>query len=138
MWLPEDPGFRALKHWMTLQHLGRRGVARLVGRHIALAHHLAAGVDAAPDLERVAPVTLSVVCFRYVPPGWTGDAARLDALNKLLVERTQAEGRAFVTGTVLGGRYALHACVLHYGTSEADVDALVEIVRETGARLSRH
>jgi hypothetical protein len=39
---------------------------------------------------------------------------------------------------VLGGRYALHACVLHYGTSEADVDALVEIVRETGARLSRH
>jgi aromatic-L-amino-acid/L-tryptophan decarboxylase len=131
-------GFRALKLWMTLQHLGRRGVARLVGRHIALAHHLAAGVDAAPDLERVAPVTLSVVCFRYVPPGWTGDAARLDALNKLLVERTQAEGRAFVTGTVLGGRYALHACVLHYGTSEADVDALVEIVRETGARLSRH
>ena len=129
-------GFRALKLWMTLQHLGRRGVARLVHRHVALAHHLAAGVDAAPDLERVAPVTLSVVCFRYVPPGWSGDAARLDALNKLLVERTQAEGRAFVTGTVLGGRYALHACVLHYGTSEADVDALLEIVRETGARLS--
>ena len=94
-------------------------------------------MDAAPDLERVAPVTLSVVCFRYVPPGWAGDAARLDALNKLLVERIQAEGQAFVTGTVLGGRYALHACVLHYGTSEADVDALVGIVQETGARLSR-
>jgi len=130
-------GFRALKLWMTLQHLGRNGVAGLVRRHVALAHHLAAGIDAAPDLERVAPVTLSVVCFRYVPPEWTGDDARLDALNKRLVEDIQAEGQAFVTGTVLGGRYALHACVLHYGTSEADVDALVEIVREAGARLAR-
>lgn len=130
-------GFRALKLWMTLQHLGRAGVAQLVHRQVALAHRLAAGVDEAPDLERVAPVTLSVVCFRYAPPGWTGDAARLDALNKLLVERIQAEGRAFVTGTMLGGRYAVHACVLHYGTTEADIDALIEIVRETGARLSR-
>jgi aromatic-L-amino-acid/L-tryptophan decarboxylase len=130
-------GFRALKLWMTLQHLGRSGVATLVGRHVALAHRLAAGVDAAPELQRVAPVTLSVVCFRYVPPGSRGDPARLDALNKLLVERIQAEGRAFVTGTVLRGQYALHACVLHYGTTEADVDALIDIIRETGARLAR-
>ena len=64
-----------------------------------------------------------------------GDAARLDALNKLLVERIQAEGRTFLTGTVLRGRFALRACVLHYGTTEADVDALIDIVRETGARL---
>ena len=50
----------------------------------------------------------------------------LDSLNKLLVERIQAEGRAFLTGTVLRGRFALRACVLHYGTTEADVDALIE------------
>jgi glutamate/tyrosine decarboxylase-like PLP-dependent enzyme len=130
-------GFRALKLWMTLQHLGRSGVAAMVQRHVALAHRLAAGVDAATELQRVAPVTLSVVCFRYVPPGWAGDAAGLDALNKRLVEGIQAEGRAFVTGTVLGGRYAIHACVLHYRTAETDIDALVEIVRETGARVAR-
>jgi hypothetical protein len=66
---------------------------------------------------------------------WAGDAARLDALNKLLVERIQAEGQAFLTGTVLRGRFALRACVLHYGTTAADVDALIDTVRETGARL---
>src|SRR5207245_10777045 len=33
-------GFRALKLWMVLQHLGRRGVTSLVARHIALATHL--------------------------------------------------------------------------------------------------
>ena len=129
-------GFRALKLWMVLQHLGRTGVAALVRRHVALAHRLAAAVDAAPDLERVAPVGLSVVCFRYAPPGWAGDAAELDSLNKLLVERVQAEGQVFLTGTVLRGRFALRACVLHYGTTEADVDALIATVRETGMRLA--
>ena len=129
-------GFRALKLWMTLQHLGRSGVAALVQRHITLARRLAAAVDAAPDLERVAPLELSVVCFRYAPPRWASDAARLDALNKHLVERIQAEGRTFLTGTVLRGRFALRACVLHYGTTEADVDALVDFVRDTGARLA--
>jgi glutamate/tyrosine decarboxylase-like PLP-dependent enzyme len=81
-------------------------------------------------------VELSVVCFRYAPPGWAGGAAKLDALNKLLVERVQAEGRAFLTGTVLRGRFALRACVLHYGTTEADVDALIGTVRDAGARLA--
>ena len=75
------------------------------------------------------------MCFRFAPPGWAGDATRLDSLNKLLVERIQGEGRTFLTGTVLRGRFALRACVLHYGTTESDVDALIEIVRETGARL---
>jgi hypothetical protein len=76
------------------------------------------------------------VCFRYAPSGWAGDATKLDSLNKLLVERVQAEGRAFLTGTVLRGRFALRACVLHYGTTEADVDALIAAVRETGMRLA--
>ena len=129
-------GFRALKLWMILQHLGRDGVAALVRRHVDLARRLAAAVDAAPDLERIALGDLSVVCFRFAPPGWAGDAAQLDSLNKLLVERIQADGRTFLTGTVLRGRFALRACVLHYGTTETDVDALIDVVRETGTRLA--
>jgi glutamate/tyrosine decarboxylase-like PLP-dependent enzyme len=78
-----------------------------------------------------------VVCFRYAPPRWVGGTARLDALNKALVERIQAEGRVFLTGTTIRGRFALRACVLHYGSTEADVDALVEAVREAGATLAR-
>ena len=128
-------GFRALKLWMVLQHLGRRGVTALVERHLALAQRLAERIDAAPDLERMAPVGLSIVCFRYAPPSRRGDAAGLDALNKRLMERVQAEGAAFLTNTAIDGRFALRACILHYATTEDDLAALVDVVRKTGASL---
>jgi len=128
--------FRALKLWMTLQHLGRDGARGLVERHIALAQHLAGLVDAAPDLERLAPVELSVVCFRHAPAHLRGDDDGLNALNKRVMEEVQASGAAFLTQTTLRGRFALRACILHYDTTEADVAALVDVVRETGARLA--
>src|SRR5436309_8319539 len=121
-------GFRALKLWMTLQHLGRAGVSELVGRHAALAECLAGLVDAAADLERLAPVELSIVCFRYTPARLRGADERLDALNKRVMEEIQAGGAAFLTQTTLAGRFALRACVLHYATTEADVAALVDAV----------
>jgi glutamate/tyrosine decarboxylase-like PLP-dependent enzyme len=98
---------------------------------------MAAHIDAAPDLERLAPVELSVVCLRYAPPELRGDPALLDALNKRLVETVQAEGQVFVTSTLVRGRSAIRACVLHYGTTEADVDRLVAVIRETGERCPR-
>jgi aromatic-L-amino-acid/L-tryptophan decarboxylase len=80
-------------------------------------------------------VELSVVCFRYVAPGRTGEAARLDALNKELMERIQAEGRPS-SRVRCGGAVSRSAPACHYGTTETDVDALVDVVRETGARLA--
>jgi glutamate/tyrosine decarboxylase-like PLP-dependent enzyme len=130
-------GFRALKLWMTLQHLGRGGVRALISRHLALAARLARLIDAAPDLERLAPVELSIVCFRYVPPGASLDGAALDLLNKRIMETIQCEGRAFVSNAVLRGRFALRACVLHYATTDADLTALVDAVRDAGARCAR-
>jgi len=129
-------GFRALKLWMTLQHLGRRGVAAQVTWHNALARHLESLIDAAPDLELIAPATLSIVCFRYVPLAWSRDDPRLDALNKAIMEDVQAGGEAFVTNAVLRGRFVLRACILHYGTTKEDLVALIDVVRRTGNRLA--
>jgi glutamate/tyrosine decarboxylase-like PLP-dependent enzyme len=133
--IQQTRGFRALKLWMTLKHLGRDGVRDLVSRHLALAQHLAELVDAAPDLERLGHVELSIVCFRYAPPGLNGDDRALDALNKRVMEEVQASGATFLTQTTLRDRFALRACILHYATTEADLAALVECVRTTGAQL---
>ena len=128
-------GFRALKLWVTLMHVGRAGLAASVARNNALARHLAAAVDAAPRLEATAPVTLSVVCFRYVPPGPPHTPGALDQLNRAIMDTVQEEGEAFLSGTVLDGRFSLRACVLNYATGAADVDRLVEVVVRVGERL---
>jgi aromatic-L-amino-acid/L-tryptophan decarboxylase len=52
------------------------------------------------------------------------------------MEAVQASGEAFLSNTVIRGRFALRACVLHYATSEDDVAALVEVVRRLGAQLA--
>jgi glutamate/tyrosine decarboxylase-like PLP-dependent enzyme len=130
-------GFRALKLWMTIHSLGREGIAARVERHVALARRLASRIDEAADFERMADAPLSIVCFRYAPPALRGKEERLDAVNKATMERVQAGGEAFVSGTTLGGRFALRACVLHDRTAESDVDALVEITRRAGESCAR-
>jgi aromatic-L-amino-acid decarboxylase len=129
-------GFRALKLWMTLLHAGRDGLSAMISRHNALARHLAELIEASLDLELMAPVELSIVCFRYVPQGLPLSDEALDALNKTIMETVQAGGEAFLTQAVLHGRFVLRANVLHYGTTEEDVAALVEVVREMGMGLA--
>jgi glutamate/tyrosine decarboxylase-like PLP-dependent enzyme len=124
-------GFRALKLWMTLKHAGRSALVELVTRHNSLAQSLAARLDANPDFERLATVTLSIVCFRYIP-SQGGEGTDLDALNKSILEQVQSGGEAFLTSTVIRGRFALRACILHYGTTEADLDSLIETIRAAG------
>ena len=60
---------RALTVWATLRAYGRDGYREMVERHLQLAGRLGDQVDAAPELERLADVTLNVVCFRYRPQG---------------------------------------------------------------------
>ena len=129
--MQQTRSFRALKLWATLQQAGTSGLAALISRHNDLARYLATLIDEAPDFERLAPVTLSVVCFRYIPAPCPDDAA-LNRLNKTLMEEIQRGGRAFLTSTDLGGRFALRACVLHYATNEQDLVALADLVRAHG------
>jgi glutamate/tyrosine decarboxylase-like PLP-dependent enzyme len=129
-------GFRALKLWVTLRSLGRTGLAAHITRHNRLAQRLAALIDAASDFERMAPVPLSIVCFRYRPDQGQLDDDQLNALNKAIMEEVQAGGEAFLTQAMLNGRFALRATVLHYDTGEEDLVALLDVVRRTGRRLA--
>ena len=63
---------RAFPIWATLRAYGRVGHRAIVEYDLDLAQQLAATVDAAPDLQRLAEVPLNIVCFRYRPPGCDG------------------------------------------------------------------
>jgi aromatic-L-amino-acid decarboxylase len=126
--------FNALKLLWVIQQAGRTGLVEHVTRHNTLAQYMASLVDDVPDLELMAPIELSIVCFRYVPNSLRENEEQLDTLNKRIVEEVQAGGRAFVNGTVLRGRFVLRSCALHYALTEDDVVAMIEEVCQVGVR----
>jgi len=97
------------------------------------ARELARLVEREPELELAAAPETSIVAFRARPAGCP--PARLDELNRALPEAVQARGRAFVTGTVFGGRETLRACILHPDTSSEHLATLVAEVVATARTL---
>jgi aromatic-L-amino-acid/L-tryptophan decarboxylase len=74
--------------WFTLRQYGTAALGAAVLRNVRQAASLAALVDEASDLERLAPVHLNIVCFRFVPVLSVADASGPraldeDALNEL-------------------------------------------------------
>lgn len=133
-------GFRALKVWLALQQVGRRGYVQMISDDIRLARMLHARVEVHDELE---PVTLdlSISTFRYVPTDidscGPGEAAELhlDRLNRELLERLQRSGELFVSNAVVDGRYVLRACVVNFNTAKGDIEALPEIVVRHGREV---
>ncbi len=116
-------GFRALKVWMALKHHGRSGYRRALERDIELADGLAGALKAEGDFEVFEPRSLSIVCFRYVPPELRSDVAAIDLVNKALLEIIQLGGEAFLTSTVMDGIFWLRACIVNPRTSAEDLRA---------------
>lgn len=127
-------GFRALKVWLALRMAGRAGYRRMIADDIALARRLAERVHATPGLE-LATQQLGVVSFRVRPPGVDVETA-LNALNRRLLAKLQADGRAFLSPAAVDGRFLLRACIVNFHTTAADVDALPALVAELAATLT--
>jgi glutamate/tyrosine decarboxylase-like PLP-dependent enzyme len=136
--LQNSRGFRALKVWLALRHVGRDGYVKMIGDDIALAKALYDAVAKREELE-AATHSLSITTFRFVPPGLSGDAAAresyLNDLNEELINRLQRSGEAFVSNAVVDGKYLLRACIVNFRTTLSDVEALPEIVIRLGRNL---
>ena len=124
--------FRAIKPWLSLRYHGVRAYRESIRTDLALAQRLAAAVDARPELERLAPVSLSAVCFRHRGEGRQTDA-ELDRLNQDLLLRVVRRGRVYLSNATVRGRFALRACLVNHRTTESDVDAVVtEVMAASG------
>ena len=127
-------GFKALKVFMGLLRHGRSGYAEAIDRDVALARFLSQEVDRRPELERLAPTTLSIVNFRYRATGATPD--RVDAINRQIVNRLVGSGSFFLAPTILKGRASLRVCIVNFRTSEDDLRALLDETCRAGAELA--
>jgi glutamate/tyrosine decarboxylase-like PLP-dependent enzyme len=131
--------FRALKLWTSWKHLGTSGLARLVEANNDLAAVLAGLIAESDDFEgAVERPELSVVCFRHVPAGGRekADPLALDRHQDRLQRALEVSGRGWVSTTRLRGRTYLRAGVMNYLSTEDDVRALLDDLRELGAGLA--
>jgi len=127
-------GFRALKVWMSLKAHGAAKFARLIEQNVEQARALGHGLDAEPELQRLAPVSLNVVCFRYV--GRRAPEARLCTWNRELLCRLHESGVAVPSYTTLDRRYRLRVCLTNHRTRQEDLDLLVHEVLRLGREIA--
>jgi aromatic-L-amino-acid decarboxylase len=117
--VPLGRRFRALKLWWVLRSYGARGIRHHIREHVALAQRFAAWVEEQPALDRTAPVSFGLVCFRHVDGNEATDA---------LAEAVNAAGSVRVTPSAIDGRRFIRVAVGATATTERDLDRLRSIV----------
>ena len=135
--------FRALKAWVIWRSLGRAGIVARLREQVRMTNLLVSWINADDSFELAAPVSMGVVCFRFV-----GDAApspriagaarrragsidRIDKINSEIVERINASGRAYLTQTKLRARTVMRIGLGNVLTTEEHLRKAWEIIRET-------
>ena len=129
--------FRALKVWMLLKGVGLDSLGEAIESNLACARHLESMVRASDDFEMVAPVELSIFCFRHVPAQLrNGSPEAIDAFNERLLIALQRDGSSYLSNAMLGGRFALRGCVLNYRTTLRDMEILLDDLRRVARSLA--
>jgi aromatic-L-amino-acid/L-tryptophan decarboxylase len=132
-------GFWALRVWVSLLAHGRDAYARRISHDAELARYLGDLAIERDEFELMTPVGLSITCVRFVPGDLDTEApgagAYLDLLNQRIMTQIQLDGRVYCSNAVLDGRFCLRSCIVNYRTEAADVEALLDVAAEFGAKL---
>src|SRR5438094_4867979 len=115
--------FRALKVWMLLKGVGLQALSEAIEKDLACARHFAKLVQNSEDFEMLAPVELSIFCYRQMHAPLkrtlaTGSSERekiekqLDAHNERLLLALQRDGSSYLSNAQLRVRFSLRGCVM--------------------------
>jgi L-2,4-diaminobutyrate decarboxylase len=121
--------FDALKLWISFQALGRERLAAMIDRTMALANHAATVIRDSRDLELVCEPHLSTVVFRYVPSRPESNA---DRINRGIPQKLFDRGVAVIGCTRVQSRHCLKLTCVNPATTEADIERLIELIRNQG------
>jgi aromatic-L-amino-acid decarboxylase len=124
-------GFRALKTWFTIGTFGTEKLGRMIHKTCKLAQYLKLKIEQDSRLELLAPVSLSIVCFRYA-------AGPLDTANQLnadILIALQESGVVAPSGTWIGPHFALRAAIMNHRSTTVDIDHLIQQVLILGEQL---
>jgi aromatic-L-amino-acid/L-tryptophan decarboxylase len=130
--VPLGRRFRALKLWSVIRTYGTDGLREKVRYHIGIASQLKGMIQKEPDFELLAPVIISVVCFRFKPAGYSED--QLNSLNEQLNHMLNDSGKIYLSHTVLNGKYTLRMVTAQTNVTFSHVEKAWVLIMNT-ARL---
>ncbi len=122
--------FRALKAWFTLKVYGTTKLGEIITHTCTLAQQMQVRIEAKPQLELLAPVSLNIVCFRYC-------CHNSDAINTRIISALQESGVSAPSSTLIHDQVAIRAAIVNHRTELTDVDTLLKAVIELGDHLSQ-
>lgn len=135
--IPLGRRFRALKLWFHLHLDGIEPIRARLRRDLANAQWLAEQVEASPDWELLAPLSLQTLCLRHVPLDSRGKALTGEALDShtlAWVEALNRSGKAFLSPSLLDGRWMVRVSIGVESTTRAHVAALWQLLQEYAGR----
>jgi aromatic-L-amino-acid decarboxylase len=131
--VPLGRRFRALKLWSVIRSYGTEGLRDKIRCHIRIAAHLSEIISKEADFEILAPVIISVVCFRYNPAGYSND--QINALNEKLNHQLNDSGKLYLTHTVLNGKYTLRMVTAQTNVTIEHVEKAWDIIKKTARSI---
>jgi len=124
--------FRALKLWFVIRSYGVKGLQKIVREHIRLAEMVKDWVEQDERFELMAPVPVSLVCFRLNDGR---DENQLNELNKEFLEGLNQTGKLLLTQTSLRGKYVLRMSIAARLTGEKHVREAWKLIQTTAEEL---
>ena len=122
--------FDALKLWLTLRTIGRRGIGEMVDSVVALAEAAGGLVQANEHFELCAPVQLSTVVFRFKPSEISEKTAQL--LTSRIRKRVLSQGTVNIASTTVDGISYLKLTLLNPTMTIDDIAAILAITADAG------
>jgi aromatic-L-amino-acid decarboxylase len=123
--VPLGRRFRALKLWAVLRWYGAAGLQAHIRKHVGLAAEFASWVAADERFEVLAPHPLALVTFAVRE----GDQA-----TQRLLQAVNASGQAYLTHTVVNGRYAIRMAIGSVQTERRHVEAAWQLLSSLAAQ----
>lgn len=128
-------GWRGLRVWLPLAMHGIGPFRRNLEEKLELTRWATRELATIPGIEIVAEPQLSIVAFRLVRPDL--DAGAENALNRAFLAAINDRRRVYLTGTMLGGKFALRICVLSFRTHLDRMREGLDDVRSAAEDLRR-
>ncbi len=119
--------FRALKLWFVIRNFGIKGIQEKIRKHIQLAEYFEEKISGSLWFELVVPRSLSVVSFS-IKPEYSSGLKELNKKNAELLESINKSGKAYMSHTIVNGKFVLRFVCAQTNTEKRHVDEVLQTI----------